>query len=79
MKYGKKLPSCDYDMNNKPVMPAKSLAPVTRPVPTKAPVGENVIPSNRGGVNAGSVAKVQSASRLPGRLGSSSAHKKLSR
>ena len=51
----------------------QNLSPMTKPVASKAG-----FPINDNGVNAASSAKLQKASKLPGRLGTGRANKKLS-
>jgi hypothetical protein len=50
----------------------QNLSPMTRPVASKTG-----FPINNNGVSAASSAKLQKASKLPGRLGAGGAHKKL--
>jgi len=75
-----------YDKNNKPIVKiakeekpirqyATNLSPIENPVADKAAFSEKVMPKNS--VSGASSAKLQKASRLPGRVGSGNAHKKL--
>lgn len=76
----------DYPKNLKPIVKVaatktafkqkdQNKAPLTRPASSKAAFSENVLPKNK--VSAAASALLQKISKLPGRVGSGSAHKKL--
>ena len=76
-----------YDKNRKPIVKpikeekpirqyATNLSPIEKPESEKAPFSEKVMPKNS--VTKSSSAKLQKASRLPGRVGSGKEHKWLS-
>ena len=76
----------DYAMNRKPMVKVtptvksfkqkdENLSPATKPVASVSAFGDKIMPKN--GVTAASSAKLQAAGRLPGRLGTGGAHKKL--
>lgn len=77
----------DYEKNSKPIVspaPSKAafkqkdenLAPVVKPVPSKSAFSENVMEKNS--VTGGDSARLQKATKVPGRVGNGSAHTKLS-
>jgi hypothetical protein len=77
----------DYPKNRKPMVKVaatekgfkqggQNLSPLTKPVASKTGYSEDVLIKN--GVTNASSAKLQAASKLPGRIGQGGAHKKLS-
>lgn len=66
----KDLPTWDYPKGLPPIVTPKKLAPVVQPPAKKAPLGEDVLPTNAKNVTGASSAKLQKANLTPGRLGS---------